>query len=157
MRTRPTLLLALLLCCTTHAHAQQTAATSGGDATGTGGMVSWTLGQSAYEPTTGSGGSVYRGVQQPYEWLITATPGHTAPTVALWPNPTADGITLQWSDNAQGPARYTVQSADGALVGEGRFDGSTAYLALGHLSAGTYSVQVYQAEQRTTTLTVIKQ
>lgn len=75
MRTRPTLLLALLLCCTTHAHAQQTAATSGGDATGTGGMVSWTLGQSAYEPTTGSGGSVYRGVQQPYEWLVTGHAG----------------------------------------------------------------------------------
>lgn len=157
MCTLYTLLPAVLLCCVLPAYAQQSATTSGGDATGTGGTVSWTLGQPAYEPTTTSTGSVYRGVQQPYEWLVTAAPGHTAPTVALWPNPTADGITLQWSDAAHGPARYTIHAANGALVAEGRFADHTANLTLGHLSTGTYTVQVYQAEQHTTTLTVIKQ
>ncbi len=156
MYTRTPLLVVLLLAAL-HTRAQHAAATSGGDATGTGGTVNWTLGQPAYEPTTAPGGSVYCGVQQPYEWLVTATPGHSAPTVALWPNPAAEGITLQWTSATQGPARYTVHAADGALVGEGRFEGSTAHLALGHLSAGTYTVQVFQSEERTTTLTVIKQ
>ena len=47
--------------------AQNTIPASGGNATGTGGSVSYTVGQIVYTKSAGSNGSSAQGVQQPYE------------------------------------------------------------------------------------------
>ena len=47
--------------------AQQVVTTSGGNASGSGGSVSYTVGQIVYTTNTDSNGSVAQGVQQPYE------------------------------------------------------------------------------------------
>ena len=47
--------------------AQESTQTSGGEATGEGGTVNYTVGQVAYDTHTGTTGSVAEGVQQPYE------------------------------------------------------------------------------------------
>ena len=53
--------------------AQESVSTSGSNASGTGGAVSYTVGQVAYTNSSGSNGSVSVGVQQAY--TITATTG----------------------------------------------------------------------------------
>ena len=42
----------------------------GGDATGSGGSVSYSVGQVVYTTNKGTNGSVVEGVQQPYEILV---------------------------------------------------------------------------------------
>ena len=48
-------------------HAQEAIITSGGDASGSTGSVSYTIGQVVYTTNTGTNGSAAQGVQQPYE------------------------------------------------------------------------------------------
>ncbi|MGD0341661.1 MAG: hypothetical protein ABSA76_08155, partial [Bacteroidales bacterium] len=51
-------------------HAQSTITTSGGNASGSGGSASYTIGQVVYSTITGTNGSSAQGVQQPYEISI---------------------------------------------------------------------------------------
>ena len=46
---------------------QQAVVTAGAEATGTGGTVSYSVGQVVYQTHAGTNGSVAEGVQQPYE------------------------------------------------------------------------------------------
>jgi len=47
--------------------AQESVTASGGNASGAGGTVSYSVGQVVYKTNTGSNGSEAQGVQQPYE------------------------------------------------------------------------------------------
>ena len=51
-------------------YAQQATTASGGDASGSGGSVVYSVGQIVYTTNTGTTGSVLQGVQQPYETSI---------------------------------------------------------------------------------------
>jgi len=79
-------------------YAQETIPSSGGNAIGSGGWVSYTVGQIVYNTITGSNGSVAQGVQQPFE--ISATSGlEEAECITLqcevYPNPSTDFLKLK--------------------------------------------------------------
>ena len=65
-KSKPILLFAISLS-TSVFLAQESANVSGGEATGSGGTVSYTIGQVAYTNHTGTNGNINQGVQQPYE------------------------------------------------------------------------------------------
>ncbi|MEE4177590.1 MAG: hypothetical protein V2I46_08780, partial [Bacteroides sp.] len=68
MSRRKTFFLCLLLCFGVHAlFGQEAVVPAGGNATGSGGSVSYTAGQVFYLIHSGPSGSVSQGVQQPYE------------------------------------------------------------------------------------------
>ena len=48
-------------------YAQESTVASGGNGTGEGGSVSYSLGQVSYSSNSGSNGSITEGVQQPYD------------------------------------------------------------------------------------------
>ena len=52
-------------------HAQESPTAAGGEATGTGGTSSYSVGQVVYTTATGTNGSLAQGVQQPYEISVT--------------------------------------------------------------------------------------
>jgi len=65
------ILMLLLTACFTGVSAQEAVLATGADAAGSGGKVSYSVGQIAYTSQTGSNGSVTQGVQQPYEIFAT--------------------------------------------------------------------------------------
>ena len=70
--------------------AQHAFPVTGGEASGTGGTVSYTLGQVWYTTLNSNDVSITQGVQQPFEILeITGLPSSTGITldVSLFPNP----------------------------------------------------------------------
>jgi hypothetical protein len=78
--------------------AQETIPASGGNASGNGGSVSYTVGQVVYTTNAGTSGSEAQGVQQPYE--ISVVTGNEQfkninLTCSVFPNPTSDLITLK--------------------------------------------------------------
>jgi hypothetical protein len=89
--------LCLSAFCLYNTQAQQAISASGSDASGTGGSVSYTVGQVAYTSASGTEGSVSQGVQQAYQ--ITVIEGVDQAGIELqlqaYPNPTADFLTLQ--------------------------------------------------------------
>ena len=77
--------------------AQETVPATGGNAMGSGGSVSYTVGQVFYTTNTGIAGFVAQGVQQPYEIsVVYAAPGTEIITLegTVFPNPVADVFTL---------------------------------------------------------------
>lgn len=85
--------------------AQQTVPATGGIATGSGGTVSYTVGQAVYTTQTGSGGTITQGVQQPFEIWITVDPPITADQEACYGEPvpdlTATGENIKWYSDAE--------------------------------------------------------
>jgi len=76
---------------TTILQAQVTIPASGGNATGSGGTVSYTVGQIQYNTYSGTNGTVSQGVQQPYEIsVVTAikNTGEITLECIVYPNPT---------------------------------------------------------------------
>ncbi len=117
---------------------QQTIAPAGGESTGIGGTASWTVGQVDHEATLTPGGSVQRGVQQPYEWLVTSAPDAQEPIVNVWPNPTEDAVQISWWAPLPALARYTLYTAAGAVVQQGAVAGTTLTVPLAAQASGTY-------------------
>ena len=64
---KKTVLVAFLLCVVFSIKAQQSIITSGGEATGTNGSASYSIGQLITTTTTNGTGSVSAGVQQAFE------------------------------------------------------------------------------------------
>jgi len=92
----------LLLCLgLTTLHAQVGTPVSGSNATGTGGSVSYTVGQVVYTVVVGTSGSVEQGLQQPYKIsLITSLEGTERISLeySAYPNPATHSITLKVED-----------------------------------------------------------
>jgi hypothetical protein len=71
---------------------------AGGNATGSGGSASYTVGQVVYTAQTGSGGSVSQGVQLPYEISVVTAADvlrNVNLSYSVYPNPTTDYLTLK--------------------------------------------------------------
>lgn len=117
---------------------QQAISTTGDESMGSGGTVSWTVGQVDYEATLATGGSVQRGVQQPYEWLVTSAPEAQMPVVSVWPNPAVDAVMVSWEAPLPAPAYYALYSGSGALVQQGGVAGTTVTVPLAAQASGTY-------------------
>lgn len=76
--------------------AQQAIYASGANATGSGGSVSYSVGQVLYTTNSGSNGSSAQGVQQPYEISTTLSlpEANDIRLMSVYPNPTTNRVVL---------------------------------------------------------------
>ena len=90
--------------------AQEATTTAGGEASGSGGSSSYTVGQVVYTTQTGTNGnSVVQGVQQPFEIsVVTGMPEAEGInlSVSAYPNPTTDYLTVK----VDAPTTLSIQS-----------------------------------------------
>lgn len=78
--------------------AQQATTAAGGDASGSGGTVAFSVGQVVYTANTGTSGTISQGVQQAYTMSIVAI--HETDvniSLSVFPNPTDGNLTLHVS------------------------------------------------------------
>ena len=142
-------------------NAQQTMSTTGGEATGTGGSSSYTVGQVVYTTNTGSNGSVAQGVQQPYE--ISATVGIEVTEINLelvtFPNPTTDALTLHvgtWSTIDNQTLSYQLFDMQGKLLDSKPLVNSNTIIGVQNLPANTYLLHVLDNKTLIKTFTIVK-
>ena len=104
------ILLALLLSTTLSIIAQETAPSTGGDASGSGGSSSFTVGQVFYTTNTSSTGSVSQGMQQAFEIQTRSNPSLSTVqlTAVTYPNPSTDYLVLKITDTAIENLQYTL-------------------------------------------------
>ena len=123
--------------------AQESVNTSGSNASGTGGAVSYTVGQVAYTNSSGSNGSVSAGVQQSY--TITATTGVDENNfnldVSVYPNPTTDLLVLSINELKE-EYRYQVLDMAGKLLTNGQLRNNQTQLDFSSYAAGSYYVNI---------------
>ncbi len=107
-----TILLILFISMCGIVSAQQTTLPTGGMATGSGGTVSYSVGQVDCLSSQGAGGRVTQGVQQPYEILIVQgiEEKRINLSASVYPNPTNDILKLKIE--SLNPENYTFEFYD---------------------------------------------
>ena len=147
-----------LLCATQFFYAQETIPVSGGEATGSGGTVSYTIGQLVYTNPTTASGSLNQGIQQSIEFVTLSNPELTALTLkaVTYPNPTTDFITLALKDANLTGLSYTMYDLLGRLVNKGTVATSETKIGMKSLPIGVYILRVQQNNKELKTFKIIK-
>jgi hypothetical protein len=148
-KSRPILLLATGLLWAGLAQAQVSANASGGDATGSGGTVAYSVGQVVYTTNIDAPGTVSQGVQQAYE-IFTVGIKETELNISLsvFPNPTADNLTLQISDYNNEKLSYQLYDMQGKLLTNGQVTAQQTQINTSSLPPATYFLNVVNQENK---------
>jgi hypothetical protein len=144
---------------TTRLQAQESFVTTGGEATGSGGAVSYSAGQIAYQTCMGSNGSVEEGVQQPYEIAVLTgiedAKGINLKVVA-YPNPTADNLILEIKDSEFSTFSVQLFDMNGNFIQNIKHTGKQTRIVMNHLAPSSYFLKVFQEEHELKTFKIIK-
>ena len=137
--------------------AHQVLSATGGDASGTGGSVAYSVGQIVYSTSTGTTGSVAQGVEQAYE-IYSVGIIETALNISLsvFPNPTSDFLTLKVQDYKNEALSYTLLDEQGKLVLNEQISTQDTQIAMSTLARGSYFINVLQANKKIQIFKIIK-
>jgi opacity protein-like surface antigen len=131
------------LCCFSSAQAQESTNASGGDASGSGGTVAYSVGQVVYTTNTGSAASVAQGVQQTYVIShIGLNETAMGITLTAFPNPTVGNLTLQISNYNNEKLVYQLFDVQGKLVSNGQIESPQTFIGMSSLASATYFIHV---------------
>jgi hypothetical protein len=129
----------------TTVHAQEAIPASGGNGSGTGGSISYTVGQVAYVTNSGSGTSEAQGVQQPYEISI-VTSIEDARNILLdfvvYPNPTTNFVILKTGDYDVTNVKYLIYDAGGQLIESNQVAGNETNISMQEYKPAIYFLKV---------------
>ena len=130
-------------------HAQESVNATGGDATGSGGTVAYSIGQVVYTTNTDASGTVSQGVQQAYE-IFTVGIKETELNILLtvFPNPTSDNLTLQISDYNNEKLSYQLFDMQGKQLSNGQITAQQTQINMNSLPTATYFINVVNQENK---------
>jgi hypothetical protein len=148
----------LLGCFVRCLHAQQSTNAAGGNATGSGGSASYSLGQVAYHYYTGSGDSSSEGVQQPYEFFVTGINEYKniSLTMAVFPNPAQALVNLKIEGGEFQNLSFRLYDLSGRLLDVQSINEALTTVPIQNLSSGTYLLSVLDPEKILKTFKIIK-
>jgi hypothetical protein len=155
---KKTSLLACVLLATQLVCSQEAIPVSAGEATGSGGSVSYTVGQVFYTTNTAATGAVSQGVQHPFEFQTLSNPKLTTVnlTAITYPNPTSDYVILKISDSALDTLSYTLFDVTGKAISNGTITNGDTQIAMQQLAIGIYILKVNRHNQELKTFKIIK-
>jgi hypothetical protein len=156
MRTLTTL---VALICAVGLHAQETVPAAGGDATGSGGTSSYTLGQVVYTTNTGSNGSVAQGVQKPYEISVITGVNETTINLemAVFPNPTTNYLQLKVEIETLESLSFQLIDLQGKIIENKKVVKAKTSINMEAFPKAIYFLNVIRNGQKLKTFKVIKQ
>jgi hypothetical protein len=151
-------LLVISLTCTSFLHAQQSTNTSGGSASGSGGSVTFSVGQVIYTSMADSTGQVSQGVQQAYEiFNVGVRESLLNISLAVFPNPTTNNLTLSINDYKKDKFTYQLFDLQGKLLISGIITSQQTEINTSTLASATYFVHVMNQEnQKVQSFKIIK-
>lgn len=152
-------LSSLLLFCIMSLQSQENITITGGDATGSGGTVAYSVGQIVYTTHTGVDGSMAQGVQQPYE--ISIVDGiEQADGINLelmvYPNPTNDFLNLIVEDYNNEMLSYQLYDINGQIIKRGKILGIETTIMMEFQVPGNYLLIVFNDQNEVKTFKIIK-
>lgn len=150
--------LLLILFCLPKLMAQQATVTSGGNATGSGGKVSYSVGQIVYKSQTGTNGNVNQGLQQAIE--IFTLSGEEFANIKLeavaYPNPTISSVTLKISNFSLDNLNYQFFDIQGRLINDGKISNEETVFDMERYPAATYILKINSNTKGLKTFKIIK-
>ena len=151
---------ALLVFGLSNLQAQETITTSGGEASGSGGTVSYTIGQVFYTTQTGTNGNaVAQGVQQPYEIsVVIGIPEAKGINleVSAYPNPTTNYLQLKVNSEKLESLTYQLYDMQGKLLQNKKLTAKQTQIDMSTYVTSTYFVKVLDNNKEIKVFKIIK-
>ena len=140
-------------------HAQNAITASGGNATGSGGTASYTIGQVVYTAEDATGGTISQGVQQPFEILIVT--GIIEASVinlecSVYPNPTVNFLTLKIGEYDNERLSYHLFDLNGKHNQIHKVKAGETKIEMENLKSGIYFLKVLDDKAEVKTFKIIK-
>ncbi len=138
-------------------HAQSAVMTSGGNATGSNGSVSYSVGQVAY--LVKGSNQILEGIQQPYEITVVLATEETADNqkdILLYPNPFKDFLYLDFTSNDYRNSEYQLFDSQGKFIKSGKITESKSEFNFSDLPSAMYIIRINQKGENIKTFKIIK-
>ena len=132
---------------------------SGGNATGSGGSVSYSVGQVFYTTASGTSASVSEGVQQPFEISVfTGVKDIKAIDLyyAVYPNPTRGKLTLKIDNFEPNAFTYQLNDVNGKLLRSEKLTEKETAIDMSELKSAAYFLKVTNSKKEVKTFKIIK-
>jgi len=153
------LLYLLMGICTTSLYGQEALPTTGGEASGGGGTVSYTVGQVLYNTNNGTSFSEAQGVQQPYEISIVLgleEPKGISLSCQVYPNPLTSYLVLEVENYDLEDLQYHLYDVGGKLLQNDRVQSITTTINMSDYVPASYLLQVISKSKTIQTFKIIK-
>lgn len=138
--------------------AQESVNGSGGEATGTGGTASYSVGQVVYQTHTGTSNSEAQGVQQPYEISVissTTTIKDKDFNCKVYPNPSVEYLIIELEELSK-DMQYALYSVDGKLLKSSMISDQKSSLSMQEYVPATYLLELKKGDENIQTFKIIK-
>jgi hypothetical protein len=138
--------------------AQEATVASGGDASGSGGSSSYSVGQVLYHTNFGGSTSISEGVQQPYEIsIVTGVDDNNDLNIGMtiFPNPTTGTVTLKINEQTDGLS-YQLFDVAGKLLASKSISDNMSVVSMDGLARATYILRVFQNDSPLQSFQIIK-
>jgi len=142
-------------------YAQEVISSGGGNASGSGGSASYSVGQVVFSYQTGTNGSLSEGVQQPYEiWIMNGLEEFADITLdyRAYPNPATDFILLKVDNNNIPLSTLTLFMYDlnGKLIKSLKVNDIETIIHMENYKPAVYYLKVIQGSKEVKTFKIIK-
>ena len=127
--------------------AQEVIPAAGGNSEGSGGSVSYSVGQLFFMTHTGENGSLTEGVQQPYEISVVTAVVEAEGielVVSAFPNPATDHLILRVENYDFENLEYLFYDTGGRLLKEGKITVSETAISMTDIVPAIYFLKVFQ-------------
>ncbi len=141
------------------AEAQQGIHTSGGNATGMGGSVSFSAGQLFFHTQTGADGSVAQGVQQPYEISVvteTKDAGDITLSVRAYPNPVDNLLLLKVESDKWLALSFQIYDLQGKVLKTDKILTTETQIDMSAYIPASYLLKVFSENKPVKEFKIIK-
>lgn len=139
-------------------NAQNNTVSSGGNASGAGGIISYSVGQAFYITSSDSAGSVSQGVQQPIEiQVVLGVEEHEINLYAkVYPNPTTDLINLSIGNTDVSGLSYQLFDYSGRVLTNGKIENEETSISMSRYPQAIYLLSVTKDNKAIKTFKILK-
>lgn len=138
--------------------AQDATLTTGGNATGDGGSVSYSIGQVVFTGDESQTGTVFQGVQLPFE--ISIVVGFEVKDVNLeftaYPNPTTNNLILKVKNFQDGSYSYRLYNDSGTLIKVEKITRNETTVDMATLTPAIYYLKIIDSTNEVKTFKILK-
>jgi hypothetical protein len=138
--------------------AQQSVTSGGGDGSGSGGTINFSVGQIAYRSVSGSTSSISQGVQQAYDFTDVGIGVNTNVNLylAAYPNPVLSQLHLRVTDPALTKPFYSLYDQAGKLLRQDEVRSDDTTIEMQELANAVYFLKVTDKGETIKTFQIIK-
>jgi len=152
-------LLVILLFTMFSSFAQEAIIPAGGDGSGSGGSVAFSVGQILYTSSGGVSDELFHGVQQPYEISIIIgleKYKDIGLTLSTYPNPVTDNLILKVESVVWKDLNFQMYNSEGKILFSDNLLNAETNIDMSALAPGMYLLRVCMEKDPVKTFKIIK-